>query len=407
MAGNVVSDRNEIIIDCGLNLCGGHHASHLRCVIASLRGNGTKIYCILTNRNVSKASLDEVPVCPIFEYTGYEGCSQRARNEEKVEHLDLAAAHNIALRLLGQEAALERATALRILNATTAVVLGTALWLRLRGRPFGGQIMIYMITGPGIRLRPVGSKLRLVEVNEQRRKALVEAFSTIQQGSHCFELRATSLLRAFELRSLTKQSVMPYTLVTEANLEPVKFAPAALPRILLYAGDAKVEKGLGRLPALVSSLLDMASENRIKLEIAMHIHDQDGQFSFLVQRLLATTLSSNGITLFRGRLDPTAYRELLAQSHVVVLLHTQEGYHDMESGLANECIAAGIPVLCQQETLTGRQLLMYGGSRFCFKNYSEISTKVHQFILDATVVRANAAKIAERVRRQAMGWPVI
>lgn len=357
-----------VVIDAGLNLKGGHHPGHLRRVVRAL-GVAPEQIAILTNRDIDLTEIAGAPVLALLPATGYEGFLRKP-GDSAAAGQEQAAAQALALALLGADPMLARAERVLVLNVTPITLAAVLHWSWLRGRRFEVPLSLYMLTGAGLEAGPEGFTVR-----DAGRKALFEtALRELPGRIARLRIHATSETRRAELEHLGARDVALYTL-SMIEARPVSRSPSGgSGHILLYAGDAKAEKGIADLPELIDRLQATLPDQ----PLALHVNDAEAQFTPLLDQVRARL--SPMVSLQTGFLPQEAYRRLLAEARLVILLHRAESYRDMESGLANECLAAAIPFLCRKGTLTAREIVRRGGERFVFTDEGELPRRVAQLV---------------------------
>lgn len=368
-----------VVIDAGLNLKGGHHPGHLRRVVQALDVAPEHI-AILTNHDIDLTEIAGAPVLAMLPATGYEGFLRKPGDSDAAGQ-EQAAAQALALALLRADPMLARAERVLVLNVTPITLAAVLHWSWLRGRRFEVPLSLYMLTGAGLEAGPEGFTIR-----DAGRKALFEtALRELPGRIARLRIHATSETRRAELEHLGARDVALYTL-SMIEARPVSRSPSGgSGHILLYAGDAKVEKGIGDLPELIDRLQAVLPDQ----PLALHVNDAEAQFTPLLDQIRARL--SPMVSLQTGFLEQEAYRELLANARLVILLHRAESYRDMESGLANECFAAAIPLLCRHGTLVAQEMARHDGAEtFIFGDTAELAPRIVALLQPDTGADMNA-----------------
>lgn len=125
--------------------------------------------------------------------------------------------------------------------------------------------------------------------------------------------------------------------------------------ILLYAGDAKVAKGLLELPRMVRLLLQNTT-----VHMTMHVGLEEGLSSPVIERTVAelrelATANQSRIDLSEGYLPEERMRELLSEAGLVVFSYQAAVYAERTSGLLWQAAAVGAPVAVVGESWLSRE----------------------------------------------------
>ena len=118
------------------------------------------------------------------------------------------------------------------------------------------------------------------------------------------------------------------------------------PLIVGYLGDARPEKGFQYLPDLVASLWFSHVETRqIKFRFQSNFNLPGGEPGMVgaVNRL--HQFPSSKVELIEGPFEPSYYYELLADTDIVLVLQDPQRYEARSSGILNEAMLAGKPVI--------------------------------------------------------------
>lgn len=383
-----MTNPSVVIIDCGLSTTGGHHFPHLQVVLDELGMNPQDVM-ILTNQSVGVSQVAGVQVRSCLSRTGYEGMS---RPNSRIE---TRACEGLGLDLLQNDAILAGADSLLVLNVTPVVLAGLMIWLRLRNRPFGGDLRLYMLTGIGIELRRAAPLPVYVEYKKEHANFFRSAIAELPLRAPAVKWHVTSPIRLRELKKLGAEPVSLYTLYS--GKPQGGFAKQRLNKknhILLFAGDAKAEKGLLHLPNLIRACHQAFPDK----SLVAQINDSQDQFGGTLSRIQSETHDLPNFQLLLGRVSDKAYHRLISSAELVVLTHGQDHYRHMESGLANDCLRLDTPFLVRNGTLAAKNLAALGGGRFVYQNDQNIVGTLQDLLQNPCQTVQQFIQIANRYR---------
>jgi hypothetical protein len=115
------------------------------------------------------------------------------------------------------------------------------------------------------------------------------------------------------------------------------------PVALLYAGDAKIEKGIHLLPELAARLCAAHPE----WDFTAHVNSSTswGEALQACEALRQSVESLANFRLYQGHLSPEAYLDFLEEARCLLCTYDPEVYARKSSGVIWECISLGIPML--------------------------------------------------------------
>jgi hypothetical protein len=381
----------NIIIDCGLSFFGGHHPAHLKAVLSALaaRSNDT---CILSNQDTGQgkanAEVNGIPLYPVLPVSGYEGISPLSGSPEHLARQEALAARQLAEAFRAQDQLFQNAQKIYVLNVTPVVIAALHQWIEQRNQALTASLALYLLTGIGVSAFPDMGGINFVETNPRHRQIFECAFNVLAKNVPTFSLHVTSNLRRKELEFIGASDVSLYAItMTKPPRRSVPMRPSQ-GHVLLHAGDTKIEKGSWILPFLAAQMVRILPEKRMLI----HLNGTGPRFSELLNALLDIAKSHPNLIIKQGFLPNAEYQSLLGQACLVVLLHEIDFYHDMESGLANECFAAGIPVLCRSGTLSARSLKSWGGHRFIYEMTSELVMRISEMLAPDSPIAGDFTK---------------
>ena len=309
--------------------------------------------------------------------SGYEGISPLSGHAQYLAREETQAARQLAEAFMAQDQIFQKARKIYVLNVTPVVVAALHQWIEQRHQTLTASLALYLLTGIGVSALPGTGEVNFVETNPRHRQIFEYAFNAFAKNVPTFSLHATSDLRRKELEFIGASDVSLYAItMTEPPRRSVPMTPTQ-GHVLLHAGDTKIEKGSWQLPFLAAQMLHILPEQRLLI----HINGSGSRFSELLNVLRDMAKNHPNLIIKKGFLPTLEYESLLGGACLVVLLHEVDFYHDMESGLANECFAASIPVLCRSGTLSARYLKSWGGHRFIYEMTSDLVTRISEMLV--------------------------
>lgn len=135
---------------------------------------------------------------------------------------------------------------------------------------------------------------------------------------------------------------IPVAEAFELRPERVSTGPARI----VYAGDARTEKGYAMLPRLVSAVAsDLLASEKAVFELQSNFNGEHGEPRVAVARALLLAQASDALTLHLTPLASGAYRALVGSADVVLVLYDAREYAARSSGVFVEAMCAGIPTV--------------------------------------------------------------
>ncbi len=135
-------------------------------------------------------------------------------------------------------------------------------------------------------------------------------------------------------------------------------AGAKTPLKIVYAGDARTEKGYQYLPRLVQdSWREAVKPGLISYEFQSNYNVPQGEPFIVIARNILRGYAPEKVTLVKEALDSDAYRRLVKSADVVLIPYLAKPYQARSSGILAEALVAGIPVIVPAETWMALQLV--------------------------------------------------
>jgi hypothetical protein len=121
---------------------------------------------------------------------------------------------------------------------------------------------------------------------------------------------------------------------------------------IVYAGDARAEKGFLSLPHLLSSCRDLLAAGSLRFRIQTHHPHGDTAILQAKQELAALNLPN--VELLDEMLSDAAYAELMQSAKVLLVTYDPAAYRRRSSHVFIEALANGrIPIVCRGSWMAG------------------------------------------------------
>jgi glycosyltransferase involved in cell wall biosynthesis len=203
-----------------------------------------------------------------------------------------------------------------------------------------------------------------------RRQGFARAFSALESavsGQYVHYYTTT--------RELTGQfdSIFPGRIATLGYPIDPDFASArgarraGEPLRIVFAGDARLEKGFQHLPGIVDALAPELAAGRARFVLQSNfpfaIPCRRRNLPLVAARERLARYPSDHVSLLGDPLDPPAYRELVTTADIGLMPYDPVHYHARCSGVLLEMLAAGVPVVVPAGGWMARQVEATGAGR--------------------------------------------
>jgi glycosyltransferase involved in cell wall biosynthesis len=184
-----------------------------------------------------------------------------------------------------------------------------------------------------------------------------------QEGGPPVHIFASGGQHAAEFSALLGRPIAPHPL-------PIRPEPAAAPaarRALLFAGDARVDKGVALLPALLPQL----AEAHPDWTFAAHVNADTawGEARAAAEALPPLAQAAPNIALSFGRLAPEAYLDVLRGARIALFPYDPALYRRKSSGVLWEAISLGLPVVVPQGTWLEHEARHWGAGHVAYADH--------------------------------------
>ncbi|MCH8342449.1 MAG: glycosyltransferase [Planctomycetes bacterium] len=126
---------------------------------------------------------------------------------------------------------------------------------------------------------------------------------------------------------------------------------------ILYAGDARTEKGYAHLPHIVRNLWpDYIATGRVRFTIQSHFNIREGEPLSARARAVLQAYPPDRVNLLFHPLHRHAYRDLITSADIVLITYDRDEYYARSSGIFAEALVAGLPVIVPSGSWMSLQL---------------------------------------------------
>ena len=236
---------------------------------------------------------------------------------------------------------------------TPVMTLAVAMWAAERNPKPEQRLVLNFMLEPGA--VPLIGKRYVETANGILTRSAFEIFSHLDSSSYLLVCASEQQKRAYDwLARLYKVKVEKWP-----NFFVDTFSDAIPPEkdahVLLYAGEAKSDKGFENLPELLSRILKTPRLKSVKF--ALHyVGDEVPEAQANVARLTDQMLKEGfSITVHRSFLNGESYAKLLRNSSLIVVAYDPEHYFEKSSGVTWEAIVYGRPIIATSGSFMGRE----------------------------------------------------
>jgi len=139
------------------------------------------------------------------------------------------------------------------------------------------------------------------------------------------------------------------------------------PLRIVFAGDARLEKGYQHLPAIVDALAPELAAGRARFVLQSNfpfsIPCRRRNLPLVAARERLACFSSDHVSLLCQPLQPAPFRNLIGGADIGILPYDPVHYHARCSGVLLEMLAAGVPVIVPAGGWMARQVEAAGAGR--------------------------------------------
>lgn len=381
-------DRKFILLDFNLGDCGGHYHNYDRDTL-SAAGRLGYVPVLLCSREAS-VTMSGCEVIPVFRYSMPEtlgppawfvhlfGSSEPSVDAGRRNENDgVNRGTWLGVRLLRLATAFQRRRCVRALAEDTENAL--------RDMNAGAADIIFVPTVSSVEI----AVLRLILAKKgpasrsdwhllfHRNLDVTERGGDIDRSdvSETCRLRRELIqlrlfLRAFKIHLYTDTAELAqqYSKFESAPFRTLPIPHAAImpgprrdsvsPLTIIYAGDARREKGYHLLPGIVRALwADYVACGRVIFSLQSNFNHSRGECGIGAAKYELQRYPSDKVRLIEGPLGSTEYSDLLDSGDVNLLLYNRREYRSRSSGVLAESLCLGLPVVTFAGTWLSRQFI--------------------------------------------------
>ena len=380
-----------IILDPNLDGEGGHHLAYDLAIATAAAERGQEVR-IVANRRFPARAAGGVPVLPHFAET----CYAMRHDDPVTGRFDDFRHFNDTLladlRALPAEG-LRPEDCVLVPTVTETHLAGFVGWMKGFDPTRAPLFVVHLMMPSGVTIGPEGA---LVVEDAQRALFYRLAERAARGPGPAVHLFATGGQHAAEYGALFGRPVPAHPLPIRP--EPLSDAPAGAPAALLFAGDARLDKGIGLLPSLAPALTEAHPDWRFQA----HVNTERawGEAKAAGEALMGLAGSLPNLSILGGWLTEADYRALLGGARLVLLPYDPALARRKSSGVLWEAISLGIPVVVPAGTWLEHEARHWGAGHVTYAAQSPeaIAAAMAEAIAALPALAARSAEAGARYR---------
>lgn len=379
-----------VILDPNLDGPAGHHLAYDLAIAQEALARGQAV-TIVANRRFPVAEVEGVRVLPHFSATTYatrhaDPVTGAADDWRHFNDLLLAELSLLPRSETPPEAAVLAPT------VTENHLAGYLGWMKAFDPLEAPLFLVHLMFPSGVTVDAAGAPV----VEEPLRALFYRLAERVaREPGPEVHLFASGLQHAAEYGALFGRKVPAHPL----PIRPLPEAAAGREgRVLLFAGDARADKGIGLLPGLLPPLAaahpDRSFVAHVNAEAAW------GEAKPAAAALAALAGTRANIEVATGRLLPEAYAALLRSVGLAVFPYDPALYRRKSSGVLWEALSLGIPVVVPAGTWLENEARHWGAGHVAHAAHAPeaIAAAVAEALARLPDLAAASAVAAERYR---------
>ncbi|MCB1342349.1 MAG: hypothetical protein KDK24_15035 [Pseudooceanicola sp.] len=331
-----------ILLDNNLDHKHGHHGLYDRVIGGEAVRRGMEAL-VIGHRRFGEDRIGDLTVHPLLETTSY-----RAFSKDPV----FAAYDDVEMgnrAIFSELMALPRdffgrGDACLVHTCSHITVMGLVTWIDALPAARRPDLTIFLMLPSGVGFDGEGA---LDMVDPPIALAYREAFRRAKASEAAITFLATGHQHAREFSALAGWEISSHPLLSA--FDECRSEAAVIPeQVLLFAGDAKMNKGLGLLPEVIERVCPAFPGHRF----VIHANPGAawGEALKVIARLQALAGEHANLDLRLASLDAQAYADLLTASAVVLLPYDPAEYRRKSSGVVWEAIASASALVVPEAT---------------------------------------------------------
>jgi len=379
-----------VVLDPNLDHTHGHHALYDRLLAREATRRGCEAV-IIGNRKLGQDHLDEIPVLPVLETTCYQWYSQ---DPVFGAYDDVEQGNNAVFNELSAlPSDFFRSSDLVVVHTVSQITLtGLISWIATLPVSAAPQFCIFLMLPSGIGLDEQG---QIDLVNPAWALAYREAFRRAKALPHDIMFFGSGHQHAREFAALSGIDITSHAILTSFDETPIS-GEIEEDKVLLFAGDAKMNKGLGQLPDLIETVCPASPD----LRFVVHANPGAawGEAVAVVDRLREIAPAHPNLDLRLSALSSEDYVTLLTSSAISTLCYDPDEYRRKSSGVVWESIASKSQLVVPKDTWLERECLFWKAPHVAYAKSTpaSIARALTQVIRSYAKNRGKAAAAAER-----------
>jgi glycosyltransferase involved in cell wall biosynthesis len=351
-----------IILDPNLAHPHGHHMEWDLSIASSARGRGLDVR-IFAHRDCPIPSADCVEIIPWFSHTTYE-----SKHQDRIvgKYDDFAYFNDVLAKELAAIPGdlLHSADTVLAPTLTENHLLGYVSWMKSFGRAHAPSFVVYLMFPSGL-----GLSEGAVNVIDPLQALFYKlAFRGAAKAGAPIHFFGSGRQMAREFSVLSGLEIETHPVPVDAKRDrPARFE--ARPTALLFAGDAKADKGFALLPRLADRLC-AAWQN---WDFVVHANRGTAWGPALKMHAELFTVIAplhKNLKLYGERLSHEDYLRLLGGADCMVSTYDPVAYARKSSGVIWEAISCGLPMLLPARTWLESEAREWCAGYECYREFS-------------------------------------
>lgn len=343
-----------VILDPNLVDTHGHHALYDRVLGAEARARNCEVV-ILGNRRFGQDRLDDIPVHPLLDTTCY---AQFSQDPVFGPHDDVELGNRAVfdeLSALPQDF-FRRSDLVLVHTVSHITLMGLITWVAALPAARCPHFAICLMLPSGIGFDADGAMLL---DDAATATGYREAFRRAARANLDVTFLASGAQHARQFSALAGQDIASHALLTGFDEHPSRAAMRPN-QVLLFAGDAKMNKGLGLLPDLVAALCPAHPGH----DFIIHANPEPawGAALEVVETLRRLAPQHPNLRLSLSPLSSPDYADLLSASGIVLFPYDPDEYRRKSSGVVWEAIASCSQLVVPQDTWLDAECAHWGAA---------------------------------------------